>query len=71
MSNEELFKVLKKNELHSAEMCEVVERYVFDRKGITIKIKVPQDVMRCSLLEQAYNNALAWYVSKYYAEIYK
>jgi len=42
-------------------MIEVVQAYIFHRKGKEVKIQRPTNVMQVMLLSQAYNTATQWF----------
>jgi len=42
-------------------MCRLVEVYIKDRKGIDVKINIPQDPLMMGLLFSAYNRAVKYY----------
>ena len=44
----------------TAEKIAVVERYIFERKGVVVAIIPPDTVIRAHLLERAYAAAKHW-----------
>lgn len=65
---------LKTNSLDSSDVLLVIERYIFDRKGVTVKINEPKGKVSIAgfkpvydfhLMDEAYNNALKYYSDKF------
>ena len=61
ITNEDIKKYLKQTQFTQGESIEIVEKYIFDRKGVTVKINNPDQVIREHLLGLAVEVAVRWY----------
>lgn len=64
ITQEEAKKLLLKENISDVEVCDIIQRYIYDRKHVEIKINRPQDMIRLQLMSEMYMSALKWYLSK-------
>lgn len=67
MNEEDLKKVinLDPNTIPIKMMCEIVESYIKERKGIVVDINVPTDFMNMQLLQIALSVSLNYFKEKW------
>ncbi len=63
LNNKEIKEILAKNELADVEQIAVIERYIFDKKGVELNINRPNNVLLVQLMDHMYNCALKYYTT--------
>ncbi len=63
MTRDEILETIKREELSVGSLMEIIEQYIFDRKGVTIKVKHPgNNILQVQMMLTAYTyNILPWY----------
>ena len=67
MNEEDLKKIinLDPNTIPTGMMCEIVESYIKEKKGIVVYINVPTDFMNMQLLQIALSVSLSYFKEKW------
>lgn len=66
LTKEEVQKIFRSKEtLTTEELVPIVQRYIFDTKGLTIEVNVPKTVVDLQLMHIAHNVMYKYYNSNY------
>jgi septum formation topological specificity factor MinE len=63
ITKEEAIELCKKKQLNMYEIVQVIERYIFDKKNVTVKIKNPNNTNAIMLADIAFNSCCRYYLN--------
>ena len=63
ITSEQAKEMCNKKQLTDIECLEVIQKYIFDRKGIVININRPTDILNINLMRVAFEAASIYYLN--------
>ena len=63
ITSEQAKEICNKKQLTDIECLEVIQKYIFDRKGIVININRPTDILNINLMRVAFEAASIYYLN--------
>lgn len=63
VTKEQVISILKQNEISDQDIVELIQFYIYDRKGINITVQLPDNSIRHHLARLALKS-----ISKYYSD---
>lgn len=59
-----VIEIIKKKECSSAEILYVIQEYIKEKKGQSVKINEPRDAFNLQLMKSAYDTAAKYFMKK-------
>ncbi len=64
INDKELKELLQKEVIEDTEVCQIIQKYIFDRKGVEIEVNRPRAMHQLMIMQEMYNHILGYYVDK-------
>jgi hypothetical protein len=62
ITKEQAVEICKQTRLQDTDMLLVIERYIYDKKGVTVKINRPNNLVDAQLMNIAFESSCNYYL---------
>jgi hypothetical protein len=62
ITKEQAVEICKQTRLQDTQMLLVIERYIYDKKGVTVKINRPNNIVDAQLMNIAFESSCNYYL---------
>jgi hypothetical protein len=62
ITKEQAVEICKQTRLQDTQMLLVIERYIYDKKGVTVKINRPNNLVDAQLMNIAFESSCNYYL---------
>jgi len=62
ITKEQAVEMCKQTRLQDTQMLLVIERYIYDKKGVTVKINRPNNIVDAQLMNIAFESSCNYYL---------